>query len=460
MLSSPLPLPDDIRGRVIAPGDPGYDAARTVFPGNVDRRPRLIVRVADDADVARTIALAREHDLELAVRSGGHSGAGHGVTEGGVVIDLSAMRALEIDPVSKTAWAETGLTAGAYTSAAAEHGLATPFGDAGGVGLGGITAAGGIGFLVRKHGLTVDNVLAADVVTADGALLRADAERNPDLFWAVRGGGGNVGVVTRLRLRLHDLPQIVGGMLFLPATPETIAGFVAEAEAAPEALSGIATVMAAPPMPFLPAEHHGRLVLMAQLAYAGPEEEGQAALGRFRALADPLADLTRPMAYTDLFFPEPEDFHPVAVMRTLFVGAVDRRAAGAIVERVEASTAPMAAVQLRVLGGAAARVPAAATAFAHRDSRVLVNVTAVYAQPDQRAEQEAWVQAVAGELHDGDAGAYAGFLSDEGEAGARAAYPGATWDRLAAIKARYDPGNVFRLNANVPPASEERVAAA
>ncbi len=454
MLSSPLPLPEDIQGRVIAPGDPGYDAARTVFPGNIDRRPRLIVEVAHDADIARTIAFARDHDLELAVRSGGHSGAGHGVTDGGVVIDLSAMKALQIDPATKTAWAETGLTAGAFTDAAAEHGLATPFGDAGSVGIGGIVAAGGMGFLVRKHGLTVDSVLAADVVTADGALRRADARQNPDLFWAVRGGGGNVGVVTRVKLRLHEVPEIVGGILILPATPDTIAGFVAEAEAAPEALSGIANVMAAPPMPFLPAEQHGRLVVMAQLAYAGPVEEGQAALERFRALATPIADLTRPMAYPELFFPEPEDFHPVAAMRTLFVGAIDRRAAGAIVERVEASTAPMAAVQLRVLGGAAARVPAGDTAFAHRDSRVLVNVTAVYAQPEQRAEQEAWVAAVAGELRDGDAGAYAGFLTDEGEDGVRAAYPGATWDRLAAIKARYDPGNVFRLNANVPPVTD------
>jgi FAD/FMN-containing dehydrogenase len=447
-------LADTLDGRVIAPDDAQYDAARTVFSGAIDRRPALIARVANAADVARVVAYARDSGLELAVRSGGHSQAGHGVSDGGVVLDLADMRALQVDAERRTAWAQTGLTAGAYTAAAGAHGLATGFGDAGSVGIGGITLSGGVGFLVRKHGLTIDDLLSADVVTADGELVRADAERHPDLFWAIRGGGGNFGVVTRLQFRLHRVGTIVGGMLILPATADVIAAFVAEAQAAPDELSTIANVMTAPPLPFLPPEHHGRPVVMAQLAYSGAVEAGQRVVDRFRALATPIADMVRPMPYPELYGPEQEDYHPVAVVRTMFVDRVDRRAAEAIVERIEASSAAMAVTQLRVLGGAMARVPEEATAFAHRRSAIMVNVVAVYERPGERREHEAWVAGLAAELDDGNAGAYVGFLADEGSERVRAAYPGPTWDRLAAIKARYDPDNLFRLNQNVPPAAE------
>jgi FAD/FMN-containing dehydrogenase len=437
---------------VIAPEDPRYDEARTVFSGAIDRRPAAIVRVADAGDVAHVIAHARETGAELAVRSGGHSGAGHGVSEGGIVLDLAQMRALEIDADSRTAWAETGLTAGEYTTAAAAHGLATGFGDTGSVGIGGITLSGGVGYLVRKHGLTIDDLLAADVVTADGELVRADADSHPELFWALRGGGGNFGVATRFRFRLHELGTVVGGMLLLPATPDVIAGFVAAADNAPEELSTIANVMLAPPLPFVPAEHHGQLVVMATLAYAGDSEAGERAIAPFRALAEPLADMVRPMPYPEIFPPEPEDFRPIATARTLFADSVDRDAAETILEHIRAATAPMAAAQLRVLGGAMARVPADATAFAHRQSRIMVNVAAMGMQPDEVALHEGWVANLAGALQQDDAGAYVGFLADEGEKRIRAAYPGATWDRLAAVKATYDPTNLFRLNQNVPPA--------
>jgi FAD/FMN-containing dehydrogenase len=441
-----------LNGRVIAPEDPRYDEARTVFSGAIDRRPAVIVRVADAGDVAHVIAHARETGAELAVRSGGHSGAGHGVSEGGIVLDLAQMRALEIDADSRTAWAETGLTAGEYTTAAAAHGLATGFGDTGSVGIGGITLSGGVGYLVRKHGLTIDDLLAADVVTADGELVRADADSHPELFWALRGGGGNFGVATRFRFRLHELGTVVGGMLLLPATPDVIAGFVAAADNAPEELSTIANVMPAPPLPFVPAEHHGQLVVMATLAYAGDSEAGERAIAPFRALAEPLADMVRPMPYPEIFPPEPEDFRPIATARTLFADSVDRDAAETILEHIRAATAPMAAAQLRVLGGAMARVPADATAFAHRQSRIMVNVAAMGMQPDEVALHEGWVANLADALQQDDAGAYVGFLADEGEKRIRAAYPGATWDRLAAVKATYDPTNLFRLNQNVPPA--------
>jgi FAD/FMN-containing dehydrogenase len=453
--SADASLIDELRGalsgRVIEPGDAEYDAARTVFHGGIDRRPALIAQVADTADVSKVISLARESGLELAVRGGGHSGAGHGVTEGGIVLDLARLGTLEIDADRRTAWAGAGLTAGEYTDAAAAHGLATGFGDARSVGLGGLTLGGGVGYLSRKHGLTIDHLLAADVVTADGRLLRADAESHPDLFWAIRGGGGNFGVATRFAFRLHDVSEFVGGTLVLPATPDVITSFVAEAEEAPDALSTIANVMPAPPLPFLPAELHGVLVVMATLAYAGDVEDGQRTLAPFRALATPIADLVRPMPYPEIYPPEQEGFHPTAVSRTMFVDAVDRAAAEAIVNYLEASTAPLPLAQLRVLGGAMARVPAEATAFAHRASRLMVNVTAVYQRLEDVEEHQAWVDRFAAALQDGDARAYVNFLGDEGQARVHEAYPGPTWQRLAAVKRRYDPTNLFHRNQNIPP---------
>ena len=442
----------DLHGRVIAPDDEAYDTARTVFVGGVDRRPAVIVRVADATDVSRVISLARESGLELAVRSGGHSNGGLCVTDGGIVLDLSDMKDLQMDLEDRTAWAETGLTAGEYSTTAGVHGLATGFGDTGSVGIGGITLGGGIGYLVRKHGLTIDDLLAADVVTSDGELLRVDAEHHPDLFWAIRGGGGNFGVATRFRFRLHEVDRIVGGMLFLPATADVVESFIAEAKAAPEELSTIANVMPAPPMPFLAPEHHGKLVVMALMAYAGDAEAGERAIAPFRALAAPLADMVRPMPYPEIYPPEDPDYHPIATVRTMFIDEVDRRAAQTIVERIQSSPAPMAVTQLRVLGGAMARVPNEATAFAHRGRGLMVNVAALQQGPEDGEAHEAWVSGLADALQQGDPAAYVNFLGIEGEARVREAYPGPAWDRLADIKARYDPTNLFRLNQNIPPA--------
>jgi FAD/FMN-containing dehydrogenase len=442
----------DLDGRVIAPDDAGYDEGRTLFYGGFDRHPAAIVRPTDATEVARVVALARETGLELAVRSGGHSPAGHSVSDGGIVLDLADMHALDIDPAGRTAWAETGLTAGEYTTAAAAHGLATGFGDTGSVGIGGITLAGGVGYLVRKHGLTIDNLLAAELVTADGELLRVDAETNPDLFWAIRGGGGNFGVATRLHFRLHEVGTVTGGMLILPATAEVIAEFIAAAEAAPEELSGIANIMVAPPMPFLPAEAHGKLVIMALMVHAGPVADGERVLAPFRALATPLADMLKPMTYPEIYLPEEEGYHPTAVGRTMFLERVDTAAAATIVEYLLASDAMLRVAQLRVLGGAMARVPADATAFAHRQSRIMANVAAFYDGPEDKVVRASWVADFAAALRQGDDGAYVGFLGEEGPENLHRAYPGPTWDRLAEVKRRYDPTNLFHLNHNVPPA--------
>jgi hypothetical protein len=447
-----LPQLAEIHGSVVWPGDPDYDQARTVVYGGFDQQPAVIVQAADEDDVARVIALARETGLPLAVRSGGHDVAGHSTTDG-IVLDLRRMNSLEIDADERTAWAGPGLTAVELNVATGAHGLAVGFGDAGSVGLGGITLGGGVGYLVRKHGLTIDSLLAAEIVTAGGHRLRADPKSHPDLFWAIRGGGGNFGVATRFHFRLHEVPQIVGGMLILPATPEAITGFLSAAEAAPEELSAIANVMNCPPMPFVPEEVHGRLVNMAFMCFAGGATLGERALAPFRDLAPPIADLVKPMPYAEIYPPEDPDYHPLAVARTMFASDVSPDRAEAAVEALTASDASLRVVQLRVLGGAMARVPSDATAFAHRSSRIMINVASFYDGPQDRARRQEWVDDLAARLYDGDDGAYVNFLADEGQERVRAAYPGRTWERLASVKRRYDPENLFRLNQNIPPAS-------
>ncbi len=442
-----------LRGTVIVPGDDGYDAARQVFQGDIDRRPAVIVRVADPADVGRAIAFAREAGLQLAVRSGGHSAAGHSTIDGGLVIDLRDLDEISIDPGARTVRAGAGLPAVELTRATGEHGLVVGFGDTGSVGIGGITLGGGVGYLVRRDGLTIDSLIAAELVTADGVLRRVDAETEPDLFWAIRGGGGNFGIATRFLYRLHETGDVVGGMLMLPATPETIAGFMAVAEAAPETVSAIANVMPAPPMPFVPAEAHGRTVIMALVVSTGSStDEAAAGVAPFRALATPVADLLRPMAYAEIYPPEDASYRPKAIARSGFADRIDEPAAATILDRIAASDAPMRAVQLRVLGGAMARVPVDATAFAHRKARIMVNVASFYGGEDDRPTRATWVDELIGALVGDDPAAYVGFLADEGPQRVRAAYPGPTWDRLRAIKRRYDPDNVFRLNQNIPPA--------
>ena len=444
---------DDLRaglaGSVVEPADADYDALRTVFPGGVDRRPAAIVRPRNATDVQHTIRIVGEAGVPLAVRSGGHTI--HCVTDGGVVLDLRKLTGLHVDMTARTAWAETGLTAATYSAVIGARGLATGFGDTGSVGIGGITLGGGIGYLTRKYGLTIDSLRAAEIVTADGELRRVDAQTEPDLFWAIRGGGGNFGVATRFQFQLHRVERVVGGMLILPATVDVIERFIAAAEAAPDELTAIANVMTAPPLPFLPAEQHGKLVLMALMCYAGDPIEGEHCLATFRSLATPFADFVKPMAYHELFPPDDASYHPTAVGRTMFLDRIDRDDAKTILEFLEASDAPLRVAQLRVLGGAVARVAPDATAFAHRQSRLLVNVAAFYTGEADRPVRESWVQAFSSALDQGNAGAYVNFLNNE-PSRIGAAYPGLTLDRLRTIKKRYDPANLFRHNENIAPA--------
>ncbi len=396
------------------------------------------------------MTLARETGAELAVRSGGHSRAGHGTSEGGIVLDLSAMNAVEIDADGRAAWAQTGVRAGDYTRATGVRGLATGLGDTASVGLGGITLGGGIGFLVRKHGLTIDDVLAAEVVTADGGRLDVDEHAHPDLFWALRGGGGNFGVVTRLRLRLHEIDQVVGGILVLPASADVITGLVAAADAAPEDLSVIANVLKAPPLPFIPPEQHGKPVVMALMVYAGEPAAGEKAIAPIRTLATPLVDMVRPIRYPEMYAGPEAPGPAFAVGTNLLVDELSTGEAEMILAHLETATAAIAAVQMRVLGGALARVADNATAFAHRQAKLMVNIAAMDERVEERAEHETWAAGLAEALSGGvTTPAYVGFIGEEGEEGVRRAYPPATLKRLAQVKRRYDPDNLFHLNLNV-----------
>ena len=444
-----------VRGTVIGPDDPSWTDATTILYGYLGGEPRVVVRPSDAADVAAAIGFARRAGIEIAVRSGGHSGAAHGTVADGLVIDVRDLDSLEIDAAARTATAGAGVTAGAYTAEAGKHGLATGFGDTGSVGLGGITTGGGVGYLSRRHGLTIDNLISAQVVTADGAIHDVDAEHEPDLFWAIRGGGGNVGVVTQFTYRLHDVPQVVGGMLMLPATADTVTEFMRLALDAPDELGLIANVMPAPPMPFVPQEHHGELVIFALMAWSGAEEAADSVLAPFRSLATPISDLLAPMPYSGLFPPEDPSYHPIATSVTGFARGFGRDEAETVLRTLsEAQSRPevqMAVVQLRPLGGAIARMPGDATAYAHREWPIMFNVAAIVgAVPDLDA-QRGWIGELASRIADGTPGAYVGFSIADDPGQVRAIYPGPTYDRLAAIKRAYDPDNVFRRNHNVPP---------
>src|SRR5512140_1926824 len=442
-----------LAGHVILPGDADYDTARQVHSATVDRRPALIVRVADAADVARCVTFARREGLRLTVRGGGHSMAGHAVADGALVVDFSEMRGITIDPERRLAWADAGVTAGEYTRAAATHGLATPFGDTASVGIAGLTLGGGIGFLARKHGLTIDALVSVEIVTADGELLVASKTSHPDLFWAVRGGGGNFGIVTRLQYRLHPVDVVTGGALFLPATRDVLRALVPVAASAPDELTAIAFLMPAPPLPFIPVEAHGRPTIAILLVHAGDLTAGERAVAPFRALATPIADVVGPIPYPAIYaFTAEGERRSASVGRSLFLDTLEDAKVDTILARMAAPSSPAAMTQIRVLGGAIARVPADATAYAHRERPVMVTIITPFEDVADADRHVAWTQAYAEELGLHDAPVYANFLEDEGEARIRAAYPARTYARLAATKRRYDPANVFSANQNIRPA--------
>ena len=445
-----------LKGEVVAKGHADYDEVRTVALANYDRRPAALVRVANAADVAAVINFARATGLELAVRSGGHSVGGHSGTEGGIVIDMRALKGIDIDVGAMTAWCGAGLTAGEVTAAVEQHGMIIGFGDSATVGISGLTLGGGIGYMARKYGLTVDNLLAAEVVTANGDIVVADADHHPDLFWAIRGGGGNFGVVTRFKYRLHALPAFTCGPLILPATAEVLAGFAAAAMAAPEELTTIAMVMPIPPMPFVPSELHGELALIGMMAYAGDSAAARPVLAPFRALAKPIADLVDSAPYSSLYMMDPPPGErPAVTVRSRFVERFGIKEAATLLAHLEKCDAPMKMGQFRVLGGATSRVPVEGSAFAHRESPIMLAFLAMYGPTeDETVFFNGWADAAIAAMLEGgnsETGAYVNFLGLEGNAGLEAAYPAATWNRLRHIKGKYDPENLFRMNQNIPP---------
>jgi FAD/FMN-containing dehydrogenase len=443
-----------LTGTLIRPDHPEYDGARRINSTLQDRHPVVIVRAADAADVARTVVLAADTGLELAVRAGGHSVPGYSATDG-IMLDLSAMKGLHIDPEQRLAWAQPGLTAIEYTAAAAAHGLATPFGDTGSVGIAGLTLGGGIGWLVRKYGLAIDNLVSVEVVTADGRIVTASEERHPDLFWAIRGGGGNFGVVTRFQFRLVPVGMTLSGALFLPLNRDVLRGLIPVAASAPEELTTITFVMGAtPPLPFVPAEHHFKPSVAVMFVHASDDiAAGQAALEPFRALATPIAEAAFPMPYPGIYDFTAEGGKPhSAVVRSMFADVLDDESVDEIVARMSAPTSPFAMTQIRALGGAMARVPADATSFAHRDANVMVTLLTVFQDPTELPIHEAWTNAYFAALAPKGRGVYSNFLAHEGEARIREAYPMGAYERLADIKRRYDPSNLFRMNQNIKPA--------
>lgn len=443
-------LAASLRGRVVQPANSEYDTIRALIPGNYDHRPAAVIRVAKSTDIAAVLSFARATGLEVSVRSGGHTGHG---TNGGLVIDLRDLNGIDIDPVARTAWAGTGLTAGEVTAAVEPHKLIVGFGDTAGVGIGGLTSGGGIGYLVRKHGLSIDSVLAAEVVTVDGDILIVDETHHPDLFWAIRGGAGNFGVVTRWKFRLHPLPAFTGGPLVLPATPAVIARFVALAAAAPEQLSTIASVMPAPPVPFVPADLHGKPVFWCMMAFAGDDEAAQRALAPFREIALPIADLVAPGPFSSVYVPHDFSMRPSFSVRSRMMDHLDVEEAKTIIDFVERSDAPMRLGEIRVLGGAMARVPSDATAFAHRSSLIMTSFIAISATPEDAKRHDRWAEEGIARLEQGEDRVYVNFITSDRPERIHAAYPAATWEKLRRLKRRYDPENLLRLNKNIPPAA-------
>jgi FAD/FMN-containing dehydrogenase len=443
-----------LRGDALLPTDAGYDEARRVFNGMIDRHPRLIVRCAGVADVMRAVNFARERELPVAVKGGGHGVAGHALCDDGLVIDLALMRGVRVDPVRRTLRAEGGCRWLDVDIEAQAHGLATVGGTVSDTGIAGLTLGGGLGWLSRQYGMTCDNLRSVDIVTADGRFLTASAEEHPDLFWAVRGGGGNFGVVTSFEYALHPVGTIIGGLFAYPAerAGEVLRQYRAMAESAPEELSLITVFASAPAAPFVPPEFHGHPVMVVLGGYFGPQKRAEELLRPWRELG-PVVDLFGPMPYgalqtmTDELAPNgTQNYWKAENLRELSDAAIE-----ALIASNLDRPAPLSMIHVIALGGAVNRVPADATAYPYRDAAYMVHVIGMWADPAENERGIAWARETWQALRPFSAGGvYQNFTSDDGDEVAHSAY-GASYKRLAAIKAQYDPTNFFRANQNITP---------
>jgi FAD/FMN-containing dehydrogenase len=442
-----------LTGELITAGHPEFDEARKVHDITVDRRPLAIVRAASAEDISEAVRFAREHNLPLAVRSGGHSVPQLSMIDGAVVADLSAMKGVTIDPEQRVAWVQAGATSGDLAPAAHAYGLALSTGDTSSVGMGGLTTGGGIGYMVRKYGLAIDNLLSARVVTANGEIVTASPNEHPDLFWAIRGGGGNFGIITEFKFRLAPVGQVLGGAVILPATREVIRGYLEYSVNAPEDLTAIANLMYAPPAPFIPQDRVGELVLVILTVWTGEHEDGERAIAPLRALAEPVADTIAPMPYPAIYaYTEPAAAPHGAAIRSMFADNISDATIDAVLESMGHASSPMNLVQFRGLGGAMAAVPSDATAFGQRDKDYLLLIVGLWMDAaEDAAPHHAWTQSLWEKVRPDGNGVYVNFLENEGAGRIREAYGNANFARLAEVKAKYDPTNLFRFNQNIRP---------
>jgi FAD/FMN-containing dehydrogenase len=447
-----------MQGPVIRPGDPEYAAARQIWNGMIDKRPLLIARCASAADVAVAVRFAREQELPLAVRGGGHNVAGNAVCDDGLVIDLSRMRDIQVDPGTRTAWVQPGADWGELDRATQQHGLATPGGQVSATGVAGFTLSGGMGVLRRKWGLACDNLLGAEVVTASGEILHASVAEHPDLFWGLRGGGGNFGVVTSFEFALHPLgPEIFGALTIYPidAAASVMHKWRDFATNAPDEVTCDLVLWGMPPMPGVPEPLHWSPVVIVAGMYAGPAEEGERALQPARELAEPLADMTARQPYValqsvlDPLYPAGQLYY----WKSLFAERLDDDVIDAIIVQHASRPSPQTLFAIRALGGAMGRVPEDATAYGNRAARFNISIDASWQDPAQNDEQIGWTRAVWSQLHElTGGGVYLNFagMGEENDELARSGH-GQNYQRLREVKRRYDPTNLFRNNINIVP---------
>jgi FAD/FMN-containing dehydrogenase len=446
-------LRNRIVGEVLTPASDGYDEVRRTPNLANHGRPQVIIRATSAQDVAEAVRFAGAEDRPLAVRSGGHSVPGYNMVDGEIVVDLSLMRRVSIDPAKGTARVGPGANSGELMNAGHAYGLALSTGDTATVGLGGLTTGGGIGFMARKHGLTIDNLLSAQVVTADGEIVTASPEQYPDLFWAIRGGGGNFGIVTEFEFQMARVGQVLGGLLVLPGTKEVLRGYHDYVASADENLTTIANLMHAPPAPFIPEDRVGELVLMVFAVWTADLEEGEKAYAPLRALGEPVADLIAPMPYPQIyeFTRELEQRHGAAI-RSMFTDGHSDESLDAIIDAMNAPAGPMSLVMFRGIGGAMSRVGVDETAFAHRSQPFFTTILGLWLDPEDDPQTHwDWANALWDKIKHEAAGVYVNFLHDEGDDRIRDAYPPTTYERLVRVKQQYDPDNMFRFNQNIRP---------
>ena len=445
-------------GVLLRPGDDGYDQARRVWNGAIDRHPAFIARCRGTSDVAAAVRFGVRHGLPIAIRGGGHSIPGLSVCEGGLVIDLSLMKGRDLDLDTRLARVQPGVLWRELDAATEAHGLAVPGGEVSDTGVAGLPLGGGVGWLSRLYGLTCDNLVGAELVTADGTVLDVDEQRQPELLWGLRGGGGNFGVITRFTFRLNPVPvPMYAGMVLHPLkdAPAALRVFLGVAERAPHALGLNAAFIIAPPAPFGPPALHGRPVVALAAGYAGQLDQGPEAVRSLRDFGAPAADLFGPVPYTALqsMADQSVPAGQATYARSEWLGPLDDAGVDALVSAAGQITSPMSQILLRIMGGAIAQVPGDATAFRFRSAYAMATIAAMWPDVTDPGEQHrAWAQASWQQLRPWSAGGgYVNHLCDEGTARVREAYGQATWNRLVSLKRRYDPGNVFQLNQNVPP---------